>query len=169
MVWGEKMVIGIISDTHDNVPMIEKAVELFKKHKVEFVIHAGDIVAPASIKYFDGLNMKFVFGNCDGDRIKIEEKVRDINGQHYGRIMELKHKGKKIGVFHGDDIIINDKMLNNEYDYYIHGHTHTPEDKKHKKIRVLCPGGFYLGDSEENNKIIILDIEKDNVVFVDVK
>lgn len=162
------MVIGIISDTHDNVLNIKKAVEVFKKHNVEFVIHAGDIIAPVSIKYFEGLNMKFVFGNCDGDRHKIEEKVRDINGQHYGRIMELKIKGKTIGVFHGDDIIINDKMLNKGYDYFIHGHTHIPEDKKVNNTRVLCPGGHYLGDPKENNKVILLDVEKDKAVFVDV-
>ena len=162
------MVIGIISDTHDNVPNIKKAVEIFKNKNVEFVIHAGDIIAPVSVNYFEGLNMKFIFGNCDGDRLKIEEKVRDINGQHYGNIMELKHKGKKIGVFHGHDIIINDKMLNKGYDYYIHGHTHTPEDKKHKNTRVLCPGGHYLGNPKEDNKVILLDIEKDKVEFVDV-
>lgn len=161
--------IGIISDTHDNVPKIQKAVELFKKHKVEFVIHAGDIISPASVKFFKDLNMKFIFGNCDGDRNKIDEKVRDIDGQHYGRIMELKYKGKRIGVFHGDDILINDKMLSNDYDYYIHGHFHVPEDKKHKKTRVLCPGGFYLGDPEEDHKIILLNVEKDNVEFVVVK
>ena len=160
--------IGIISDTHDNVPNIKKAVELFKKNNVEFVIHAGDIIAPATVKYFEGLKIKFVFGNCDGDRHMIEEKVRAIGGEHYGRIMELKHKGKKIGVFHGDDILVNDKMLNQGYDYFIHGHTHTPGDKKIKNTRVLCPGGHYTGDPADSNKIIILDIEKDKAVFVDV-
>ena len=163
------MVIGIISDTHDNVENIKKAVEIFKKHKVEFVIHAGDIVAPASVKYFKGLNMKFVFGNCDGDRHKIDEKVREINGQHYGRVMELKLKGKKLCVFHGDDIVKTDQLLGAEYDYFIHGHTHAPEDKMHNNTRVLCPGGHYLGDPSDYNKVIILDVEKDKVLFEDVK
>ncbi len=148
---------------------IKKAVEIFKKHKVDFVIHAGDIIAPASVKYFKGLKMKFVFGNCDGDRIKIEEKVREINGQHYGNIMELKYEGKKIGVFHGHDIIINDKMLNKDYDYYIHGHSHKPEDKKQDNTRVLCPGGHYLGDPPDYSKVIILDVDNDQVLFEDVK
>lgn len=163
------MVIGIISDTHDNVPNIQMAVELFKKNKVDFVIHCGDIVAPGTVKYFKGLKMKFVFGNCDGDRLKIEEKVRDIGGEHYGRIMKLIVNKKKIGVFHGDDILVNDKMLHQGFDYYIHGHTHIPEDKKVNNTRVLCPGGHFLGDPKVNNKIILLDVEKDKVVFVDVK
>jgi len=160
--------IGIISDTHDNIINIQKAVEIFKKSKVEFVIHAGDIVAPASVKFFDGLYMKFIFGNCDGDRARIEEKVKEFGWEHYGRIMELKIKDKTIGVVHGDNLLVWDKMLNKGYDYLIHGHNHVPEDKKVNKTRVLCPGGHFLGDSKETNKVILLDVEKGKVLFVDV-
>jgi len=35
------MKIGIISDTHDNLPQIKKAVEIFNREKVELVLHAG--------------------------------------------------------------------------------------------------------------------------------
>lgn len=161
--------IGIISDTHDNVINIKKAVELFKKNKVEFVIHCGDVIAPATVKFFEGLDMKFIFGNCDGDRALIEEKVKEFGWEHHGRTMELKHSEKKIGVFHGDKLIIQDKMLGAGYDYYIHGHTHKPEDRMQGKTRILCPGGHYLGDDKETNKIIIIDIEKDKALFLDVK
>jgi putative phosphoesterase len=164
------MTIGIISDTHDNVINIQKAVDIFKKNNVEFVIHAGDIVAPASVKFFEGVMMKFIFGNCDGDRALIEEKVREHDGwEHHGSAMELKYKGKMIGVVHGDNLLMNDKMMHKGYDYFIHGHTHTPEDKRVNKTRVLCPGGHYLGDSKDTNKVILLDVEKDKAVFVDVK
>jgi putative phosphoesterase len=161
--------IGIISDTHDNVPNILKAVEIFKKNKVEFVIHCGDVISPSSVKHFAGIKMKFIFGNCDGDRAHIEEKCKDIGGEHYGTVMELKHKGKTIGVVHGENILINDKMLNKGYDYFIHGHTHVPEDKKAGKTRVLCPGGHYLGDEKSSYRVIILNVENDKALFVDVK
>lgn len=160
--------IGIISDTHDNVPNILKAVEIFKKNSVEFVIHCGDVISPSSVKLFAGLKMKFVFGNCDGDRANIEEKCREIGGEHYGKVMELKCEGKNIGVVHGENPLINDKMLSKELDYFIHGHTHVPEDKKAGKTRVLCPGGHYLGDPKDYQKIIILNVENDKVLFVDV-
>lgn len=160
--------IGIISDTHDNVPNILKAVEIFKKNKVEFVIHCGDVVAPGTIKFFEGLNMKFVFGNCDGDRTLIEEKVKEHGWEHHGRIIELKAKEKSIGVFHGDDLLIWDKMLSKGYDYLIHGHTHIPEEKKVGKTRVLCPGGHFLGDPKEYNKVIILNLDNNKALFLDV-
>jgi len=160
--------IGIISDTHDNIPNIKKAVEVFKKNQVEFVIHCGDIVAPATVKFFSGLNMKFIFGNCDGDRALIEEKVKEQGWEHHGRIMELKTKGKTTGVFHGDDLLVWDKMLNKGYDYLIHGHTHQPEDKKLSKTRVLCPGGHFLGDDKKTNQVIILNLDNDKALFIDV-
>ncbi|HDZ14270.1 MAG TPA: YfcE family phosphodiesterase, partial [Pricia sp.] len=36
------MKIGIVADSHDNVPAIKKAVEYFNKSNISFVIHAGD-------------------------------------------------------------------------------------------------------------------------------
>ena len=38
--------IGIMSDSHDNLPAIRAAVELFNREKVDLVIHAGDVGAP---------------------------------------------------------------------------------------------------------------------------
>jgi predicted phosphodiesterase len=38
------MKLGVISDARDNLPMIAKAVKIFKENKVEFVLHAGDYV-----------------------------------------------------------------------------------------------------------------------------
>ena len=164
--------IGIISDTHDNVPLILKAVELFKKNQVEFVIHCGDVVAPGTVKFFAGLKMKFIFGNCDGDRTLIEEKVKEQGWEHHGRVMELKLKAKDadktIGVVHGDNLLINDKMMSKGFDYFIHGHTHQPEDKKQGKTRVLCPGGFFLGDPKDTNKIIILNLDNGKALLLDV-
>ncbi|MBN1899885.1 metallophosphoesterase family protein, partial [Candidatus Sumerlaeota bacterium] len=46
------MIIGIISDTHDHLQMINSAIELFKREMVEAVIHCGDFVAPFAIKLF---------------------------------------------------------------------------------------------------------------------
>jgi len=42
--------LGILSDTHDNVPQVRKAVALFNREMVDLVLHAGDYVAPFSVK-----------------------------------------------------------------------------------------------------------------------
>lgn len=64
------MILGILADTHDNLPKIEKAVKLFNKNKVDFVLHAGDFVAPFAISALKGLSCGWqgVFGNNDGEK-----------------------------------------------------------------------------------------------------
>ena len=40
------MLVGILSDTHDRLTTLEKALAEFKRRKVDAVIHCGDLVAP---------------------------------------------------------------------------------------------------------------------------
>ena len=44
------MLIGVISDTHDRLPMIDAALALFARNRVEAIIHSGDFVAPFAVK-----------------------------------------------------------------------------------------------------------------------
>ena len=118
------MKIGLISDTHDNLPKIKKAVEIFNKNRVEFVIHAGDFVAPFSLLPFQELNCDWtgVLGNNDGEKKGLITKSQ-------GRIKQgqisLILDNKKLIVIH--DI----ENYDNEYaDIIVFGHTHKPEVKK---------------------------------------
>ncbi len=49
------MNIGIISDTHDNLALIKKAVTFFNGEKVDLVLHAGDFVSPFTALEFKNL------------------------------------------------------------------------------------------------------------------
>ena len=40
------MIIGLISDTHDNLPYIIKAITRLKEEHAKLVLHAGDYIAP---------------------------------------------------------------------------------------------------------------------------
>ncbi|RLB07482.1 MAG: YfcE family phosphodiesterase, partial [Deltaproteobacteria bacterium] len=44
------MKIGLMADSHDHVPMIERACDLFNAEGVQMVIHAGDYIAPFSLR-----------------------------------------------------------------------------------------------------------------------
>lgn len=64
------MLIGVLSDTHDHVPMIGAALSLFAKRQVEAVIHSGDFVAPFAVRkllQFTG-PIHAIYGNNDGER-----------------------------------------------------------------------------------------------------
>ena len=54
------MKIGIMSDTHDYLPNIRKAIEIFNEEKVDLVVHCGDFVSLFVIKEFKNLKAKVI-------------------------------------------------------------------------------------------------------------
>lgn len=157
--------IGVISDTHDNVTNIMKAVELFKSYKVEFVVHCGDIIAPATIQFFSGLKMKFVKGNCDGDIVNLKNKIKEIGGEFSDDILVFNYKNKVFCVYHGHDKEkLNELVSSQKYDYLLVGHTHQRIDKMKGRTRLINPGGHYPTVSE---KTIAL-INDDTVKFIKI-
>jgi len=59
------MIIGLMSDSHDNLPKIKQAVEFFNKKKVKLVLHAGDFVAPFVVRELKEQNLLLINpGEC---------------------------------------------------------------------------------------------------------
>jgi putative phosphoesterase len=159
--------IGIISDTHDNVANVLKAIKVFENANVDFIVHCGDVVAPLTVNYFRGIRTLIVKGNCDGDVSHIKENVEAIGGEYLGEVGKLDITGKKILIYHGD----NEERLQEfidlgEYDYILTGHTHKTRDERIGKTRVINPGAHYYG---AENKVVLLDIEKDNAHFIELR
>jgi len=158
------MKIGIISDTHDNVGNILKAVKVFQAKGVEFVVHCGDVVSPASAKFFNGVKIKLVKGNCDGDTEHIGEKLESIAGEYLGESAELSIDGKQIAAYHGQDKAKLDKIIKSgQYRYVLTGHSHKLRDEVVGKTRVLNPGAHYYGSE---GTIMILDLKEDKVEVI---
>ena len=63
------MLIAIMSDSHDNIWNVRKALDMAQSHKAKLIIHCGDLVAPFTLKelaQFEG-PIHWVLGNNDGD------------------------------------------------------------------------------------------------------
>jgi putative phosphoesterase len=151
------MLIGIISDTHDNQDKTRKAVELFNSKGVEYVIHAGDYTSPFTLKLFKELNCKYVgvFGNNDGDKILLLERSEgNIHYQPY--IFTLQNR--KIVVLHEHQLV--DALADSgHFDLIIYGHTHVPDVRKVKNTLVVNPGeaGKWLYGK---STVAVADLEK---------
>jgi len=67
----DRIKIGIIAGTHDNLPNIEKVVETFNKGNIDLLFHAVDFVSPFTARGFKKIQCLFtgVFGNNDRDRL----------------------------------------------------------------------------------------------------
>ena len=148
------MMIGILSDTHDNIPKLEKAVRFFNKHKVGFVFHAGDFIAPFTIRVLNALNCDWrgVFGNNDGEQkgLASVSKSRIQQGP-----LRVEMEGKRIVLIH-DLNQINSKTK--EADLIIFGHTHKPEILRQRTKLLVNPGecgGWLYGKST----IALIDLD----------
>ena len=157
------VLIGVISDTHDNLPLIEKAVKRLNEEKVELVLHAGDYVAPFVIPKFKALNAKLigVFGNNDGDHEFLKKRFSECkNCEIRGRFAEIDADGFKIALLHGDEEELLNALINcGGFDAVIHGHLHEVGASKKGKTLVVNPGevcGYLTGKST----IALLDTVK---------
>jgi putative phosphoesterase len=145
------MKIGVLSDTHDNLSNIRKAVDVFSKHGVEALIHAGDFCSPFTLPEFKpladkGLKMHAVFGNNDGDRALLVKRAGDFCSFADGtRNVELG--GRRIVVMHYPDLS-QDLFTLGTYDLVIYGHDHKVRVEGDRR-KLLNPGtcSGYLADS----------------------
>jgi uncharacterized protein len=135
------MLIGIISDSHDNMENVQKAVDIFIARGVDKVFHAGDIVSPSVVKQFAGLDAGFVYGNNDGERVVLPIAVKQINGELGGEVLVRECDEGKIVVYHGTVPTILNALINcGEYRLVITGHTHKIVNRLEGNTRVLNPG-----------------------------
>ncbi len=151
------MLIGILSDTHDDMSAIIRAVDIFNAENVSHVIHAGDIVSPFTFEIFNKLHCGFsgVFGNNDGDRILLKDKSEGII-QNQPLVMTFNEK--KIVVVHEPDLV-NALADSGHFHLVIYGHTHNPDIRKRKDTLIINPckvAKLHKGEST----LALLDMDK---------
>lgn len=128
------MVIGVISDTHDNLPVVKKTFKMLNEMGINTVIHCGDIVSPFVVEHFNCEKMFAVFGNNDGDKILLKERF-EKKGFVISKGPEcFTIEGRKILVMHEPKQLEN--FIKGDYDLILYGHTH----KLDLGERIINPG-----------------------------
>lgn len=156
------MLVGLLSDTHDNVAMIEAAVKRLNELDVGLVLHAGDYVSPFTAKPYAELraNMIGVFGNNCAEREKLKEVYASVGKELVGNFAEVEVGGRNIALLHGHDGgLLRSLIAHGVYDFVVHGHDHKSKIAKVGSTLVINPGeagGWLYGKST----IAVLDTEK---------
>lgn len=144
------MIIGAMSDTHDRLDAVNKAISFFNSQEVTDVLHAGDLVSPFVVALFSKLKAKlhFVWGNNEGDHDFVKVRFADIGVRPLGDIAELQLGGKKIALLHGIHQVIVDSLVQSaRYDLVVRGHSHKAEIVEGETL-VVNPGevcGYLTG------------------------
>ena len=143
------MKIGLISDTHDNIENILKAVSEFNSRRVDIVLHAGDFVSPIAVESFAGIKLVGILGNNDTDIPGLTSAFNKINGELKGEIFEAVYDGIKLVIYHGTSSSKKEFLINSgKYDMVIYGHTHRKASHKIGRTIVVNPGtakGWFFG------------------------
>lgn len=165
------MLVGLIADTHDRLPMIDKAVKKLNEEDVELVLHAGDYVAPFVIPKFKELKAKLigVFGNNDGDRELLKKRFTEYEGLEIrGSFTEIVVDGLKIALLHGSEEELLKALINSEgFDVVVHGHTHKAEVYRKDKTLIVNPGEV-CGYLFSKSTIALLDTGRRDARIIDL-
>ena len=161
------MKLGILSDSHDNVPLVELAVRRFQQEDLAMVIHAGDFIAPFAVAPLSALECPVVavLGNNDGEKIGLQRKFDGGIGQLHPQLADVEVEGRRIAAMHYPEMA--DAIApSGIYDLVIYGHTHQVEIRPGASL-VVNPGevgGWVTGRST----IALVDLDDLSVESVDL-
>ncbi|MBE0478432.1 metallophosphoesterase [Candidatus Aerophobetes bacterium] len=152
------MLVGVMADSHDNLPKIEQAVNFFNQKEVKLVLHAGDFVAPFVLDKLKHLKCPFVgvFGNNDGEKKVLNKKIASINGGIYIPPHSFMQKDKRVLLVHDPQRLKG--MDLSVFHLVVYGHTHKDEVKKEQQRIIVNPGecgGWLTGKST----VALVDLE----------
>lgn len=154
------MKIGVISDSHDRIENLRKAIEIMEKEGVAELIHCGDFTAPFMLKELEKFpgNVHCVFGNINDEyrSTKVAENSENLN--LYGKDFEIEINDKNIGAVHFPKMA-RFMALSGEFDIVFYGHSHDKKKEEIKGTFLVNPGelmgrkgkpGFAIYDTKEN-------------------
>ncbi len=142
------MIVCILSDSHDNLKLLEAAVAEASLRGAEAVIHCGDVVAPSTLKVtrqFE-LPVHVIHGNNTGDQFTLHRMAEKSNGQlnYYGQDAGIEIGGRKIFIVHYPHYA-EAMAITGEWDMVCCGHDHKTriewlENIKGGKTVLVNPG-----------------------------
>jgi len=162
------MIVGIMADTHDRLPLLDKAVRRLNEERIELVLHAGDYIAPFVVPHFKPLKADLigVFGNNDGDQELLKKRFSELGAEIRGRFAEVIVEGLRIAMLHGHEEVLLRSLIHVEsHDVIVHGHTHEAKTYRKGETLVINPGET-CGYLTEKPTIAILNTQTLDVKII---
>jgi putative phosphoesterase len=155
------MLLAVMSDTHDHIWNLRKALQIIQERKGSAIVHCGDFVAPFMLKEFNQVPIPVhgVFGNNDGDQYLLTKMslTDPSNVQLHGLMGEVALGGFKVAFSHYR-AVADGLAASGQFDLVCFGHSHEVYLERREKTDLLNPGevmgkdgspGFYFVDTED--------------------
>uniref|UniRef100_A0A7V3YN88 Phosphoesterase n=1 Tax=Candidatus Caldatribacterium californiense TaxID=1454726 RepID=A0A7V3YN88_9BACT len=151
------MRVGVLSDSHDHLTELRRALKVLQEEGAELIIHAGDYVAPFSVAVLAELTIPWfgVLGNNDGEILGIFQKSE---GRIKAPFLELEERGFRIFVSHFYQPA-KLAFASGHYDLVVYGHTHEAIVKEEGKTILVNPGEV-CGLLSGRPTVALCDLEK---------
>lgn len=160
------MKLGVLSDTHNHLTNLQKALRAFRQAGVETVLHCGDLSDLQIGLQLVEFRVICTFGNNDWNANEIQNSLLAFDSQNFGgTIFRGEIGGVKIAATHGH---LSGEWENlaqsGEFAYVFRGHTHRRSDQRVGITRVINPGALG-GTHYESRSFVILDLESSQLNY----
>jgi putative phosphoesterase len=139
------MKIAILSDSHDNVWMLDRAMPHLAG--TDAILHCGDICSPFTTKRLiagvGGRPVYIVWGNNDADRLLHLKVAAGAENIHFlGEFGDLNFDGLKIALTHYPEIA-RPLAESGRFDLVCYGHDHKANEEHLGRTILLNPGELH--------------------------
>lgn len=155
------MRIAILSDSHDHIPHLNRAVHLANSEGAEVLLHCGDLISPFMLKYLNRFQgpVHLIYGNNIGDQHLIASRCATVydNLHHHGQHADFHVGSYRIALNHYPEqahIIARSGV----FDLVCCGHNHIHAIERFAKTLLINPGDL-LG-KETAPGFVLLDTDK---------
>lgn len=135
------MILGLVSDSHDNLAAAERVAAFFRARHVDLVVHLGDVCTARTLRPFRGMRGIVLRGNNDDDPA-LDVEAEDAEWQGPQTSWEALIDGLRVGATHGHH---RGELANliGRCDVALHGHTHVRKAEQVGRCLVVNPGALY--------------------------
>ena len=168
------MPIGIVSDTHDNWPVLDRVCAYLSDRAIETLIHCGDVCAPLTLGHlldqYEG-DVHLVFGNVDGDHFLMATRFADRTNLHLhgAERAEIELGRRSIAAQHYPGLA-RGLAATGVYDAVFYGHDHQQHQERlhvgEREVLLANPGT--LSAMGKPQSFLVYDSESNEVELVEV-
>lgn len=145
------MRVGVLSDTHDNLPLVEVAARFFREEGIHRVLHLGDVTSRAALAPLQAFDLTLVRGNND-------RRLPNLPPVWAGEL-----DGVPVAAVHGDDRPLLARLIaSGEHRFVLHGHSHRASDTLVGTTRVVNPGALQRARVKS---VVVLEPREGRVTF----
>lgn len=141
------MRIGIVSDSHGKDGRLSQAVSLLLDCRVDTIVHCGDVGSRSCVKLLGQAPVPayLVAGNMDHNVQALARAAAECGVLFSSEVIGVRlAEDVYLVATHGHDVnVLGELILDGQFPYVCHGHTHRPRDDRFGRTRVINPGALH--------------------------